>query len=83
MQQLLNQNSYFLVVIVVMLIAVPLTLRYAHGPWRWIVIAMVIMGLMSFAIALRTGSRALKSVEEVEAALHSGQPTVTVFYSDY
>jgi nicotinamide riboside transporter PnuC len=81
--QFLNQHSYLLICgIVLGVVAIALALRRARRAW------LIWIGLLVIAItgwfALHTGEGAqFNSVEDYEAALRAGQPTLVEFYSDY
>jgi hypothetical protein len=81
--QFFNQHSYLLIgAIVLGGVALALVLRRARLAWLiWLgLLAMALIGWL----ALRTGEGApFKSVEEYEATLRAGQPTLVEFYSDY
>ena len=81
--QFFNQHSYLLISAIVLgLVAIALFRRHARRAWViWIgVLAIVITGWF----ALRTGEGAqFNSVDDYEAALRTGQPTLVEFYSDY
>ena len=81
--QFFNQHSYlFISAIVLGVMAMALFWRHARRAW------LIWFGVVLVAIAgwflLRTGEGAqFNSVEDYEAALRTGQPTLVEFYSDY
>ena len=81
--QFFNQHSYLLISAVVLgIAAIALFRRRARRAWViWLgVLALAIVGWF----ALRTGEgAAFNSVDDYEAALRTGQPTLVEFYSDY
>ena len=81
--QFINQHSYMLIgAIVLGIMAIALLRRHARRAWLiWLgVLAVTIIGWF----ALRTGEGTqFNSVEDYEAALRLGQPTLVEFYSDY
>lgn len=81
--QFLNQHSYLLISAIV-LGATALTLWRRHARRAWLIWPGLLVAAIAGWIALRTGEGTqFKSVEEYEAALRSGQPTLVEFYSDY
>jgi 4-amino-4-deoxy-L-arabinose transferase-like glycosyltransferase len=81
--QFFNQHSFLLISAIVLgVVAIALFRRRARRAWLiWLV-------LLALAIAswftLRTGEGTpFNSVEDYEAALRTGQPTLVEFYSDY
>jgi len=81
--QFFNQHSYLLISASVLgVIAMALFRRHARRAW------LIWFGVVVVASAgwflLRTGEGAqFNSVEDYEAALRAGQPTLIEFYSDY
>ena len=81
--QFFNQHSYLLISAIVLgLVAIALFRRHARRAW------VIWLGVLVVAIfgwfALRTGAgAAFNSVDDYEAALRTGQPTLVEFYSDY
>ncbi len=81
--QFLNQHSFLLISAIVLgVVAIALFRHRVRRAW------MIWMGLLAVAIVgwlgLRTGEGTqFNSVEDYEAALRSGQPTLVEFYSDY
>jgi hypothetical protein len=81
--QFFNQHSYlFISAIVLAVAALALFRRRARRAW------VIWIGMLAVAIAgwfvLRTGEgTAFNSVDDYEAALRTGQPTLVEFYSDY
>ena len=81
--QFFNQHSYLLISAIVLgVTALALALRRARRAW------LIWLGLLGVAVggwfALRTGAGAqFTSVDDYEAALREGQPTLVEFYSDY
>ncbi len=81
--QFFNQHSYlFISAVVLGLAALVLWRRHARRAW------LIWSGVLVIAIlgwfALRTGAGTqFNSVADYEAALHSGQPVLVEFYSDY
>ena len=81
--QYLNQHSYLLICAIVLgLAAIALFRRHARRAWLiWLGVLVV---TAAGWLALRTGTGAqFNSVEDYEAALRAGQPTLVEFYSDY
>lgn len=81
--QFFNQHSYLLISAFVLgLVALALLRRHARRAWLiWVsLLALAIVGWF----ALHTGEGTpFNSVEDYEAALRTGQPTLVEFYSDY
>ena len=81
--QYFNQHSYLLICAIVLgSVAIALFRRHARRAWLiWLgLLAVVLAGWL----ALRTGEGAqFNSVEDYEAALRTGKPTLVEFYSDY
>jgi hypothetical protein len=81
--QFFNQHSYLLISAIGLGgLAIALFRRQARRAW------LLWLGLLAIAIigwlALRTGEGTqFNSVEDYEAALRAGQPTLVEFYSDY
>ena len=81
--QFLNQHSYLLICAIVLgVMAVALFRRRARRAWLiWLSVFVV---AIAGWFALRTGEGTpFNSVEDCEAALRTGQPTLVEFYSDY
>ena len=81
--QFLNQHSYLLICAIVLgVMAVALFRRRARRAW-WIWLGVFVAAIAGW-FALRTGGGTpFNSVEDYEAALRTGQPTLVEFYSDY
>lgn len=81
--QFFNQHSFLLISAIVLgILATALLLRRAQRRWLiWIgLLVIVIAGWVAF----RTGEGTrFNSVEDYEAVLRTGQPTLVEFYSDY
>ena len=81
--QFLNQHSYLLISAIV-LGTTALTLWRRHARRAWLIWPGVLMLAIASWFALRTGEGTpFSSVEDYEAALRSGRPTLVEFYSDY
>jgi hypothetical protein len=81
--QFLNQHSYLLISAIV-LGAVAIALFRRHARRAWLIWLGVWVAVIAGWFALRTGAGTLfGSVEDYEAALRTGQPTLVEFYSDY
>ncbi len=81
--QYFNQHSYLLIcAIVLSLAAIALFRRHARRAWL-IWLGALVVGIAGW-LALRTGAGAqFNSVDDYEATLRAGQPTLVEFYSDY
>jgi hypothetical protein len=81
--QFFNQHSYLLISAIVLgSVALALVMRRVRLAWLiWLgLLALVLIGWLG----LRTGEGAsLTSVEDYEASLRAGRPTLVEFYSDY
>ena len=83
MREFLNQHSFLLIGSFLLLLAIPLALRYAPRLWRWGAAGLLLLGLFGIHLALRTGDTELPAVEAVHAALAGGEPVLLELYSDY
>ncbi len=81
--QFFNQHSYVLICAIVLgSVAIALFRRRARRAW-WIWLGVLVAVIVGW-FALRTGSGTqFNSVEDYEAALRTGQPTLVEFSSDY
>ena len=81
--QFFNQHSYLLISAIV-LGAVAIALFRRHARRAWLIWPGVLLLAIAGWLALRTGEGTpFSSVEDYEAALRTGQPTLVEFYSDY
>ena len=81
--QFFNQHSYLLISAIV-LGGVALALVRRHARRGWLIWLGVLAAVIAGWFVLRTGAGTpFSSVEEYEAALRTGQPTLVEFYSDY
>ena len=83
MREFLNQNSYVLLGLIIVVLSIPLLVR-VNLPFSkvFIVIGLLVL-IFSIGISFRNGNSSISSVDEVKVMLHRGEPTVVMFYSDY
>jgi cbb3-type cytochrome oxidase subunit 3 len=81
--QFFNQHSYLLISASMLgVVAIALFRRHARRAWL-IWISLLVAAIIGW-FALRTGEGTqFASVEDYEAALRTGRPTLVEFYSDY
>ena len=81
--QFFNQLSYLLISAIVLgVVALALVRRHARRAWL-IWLSLVVVAIAGWFV-LRTGvGTHFNSVDDYEAALREGQPTLVEFYSDY
>jgi hypothetical protein len=81
--QFFNQHSYLFISASVLGIAALMLFR-RHARRAWLIWFGVVIVAITGWFALRTGEGAtFNSVDDYEAALRTGQPTLVEFYSDY
>ena len=83
MREFLNQNSYVLLGLIIVVSSVFLLVR-VNLPFSkvFIVVGLLVL-IFSVGISFRNGNSSISSVDEVKVMLHRGEPTVVMFYSDY
>ncbi len=83
MREFLNQNSYVLLGLIIVVLSIPLLVR-VNLPFSkvFIVVGLLVL-IFSVGISFRNGNSSISSVDEVKVMLHRGEPTVVMFYSDY
>ena len=82
MKQLINQNS-FVMVAVVLLGALWLLARRRLRRFRLIAIPVLVLLLVAAALALRTGPSDVASGTELDQVLARGKPVALEFYSNF
>jgi len=83
MREFLNQNSYVLLGLIIVVLSIPLLVR-VNLPFSkvFIVVGLLVL-IFSVGISFRNGNSSISSVDEVKVMVHRGEPTVVMFYSDY
>ena len=83
MREFLNQNSYVLLGLIIVVLSIPFLVR-VNLPFSKVFIVIGLLALIfSIGINFRNGNSSISSVDEVKVMLHRGEPTVVMFYSDY
>ncbi len=82
MRQLINQNS-FVIVAVVLLGSLWLFARRRLRRIRLVAIPLLVVALVAAALALRTGSSDVASGTELDRVLAKGKPVALEFYSNF
>ena len=82
MRQLINQNSFVLLAVLV-LGAVWFLARRRVRRFRWIGIAALVVVFVAGALMLRTGSSDVASGTELDRVLAKGKPVALEFYSNF
>ncbi|MQF82744.1 hypothetical protein FIM02_01080 [SAR202 cluster bacterium AD-802-E10_MRT_200m] len=83
LRQLINQNSYILITLILFVIGVVFVCRANTALARMMIISCILTPILLFGFLLKNGTSSVDSSEEVNQMVLDGQPTVLVFYSDY
>ena len=79
----LNNQSYFLLILAILGLALIPTLSINRIWLRGIVLGSVVVLLMAGYLTLRTGASTHTTQLEIDSALGGGTPILVEFYSDY
>ena len=83
MRQLINQNSYILIGLILFVIGAIFTFRVQTSLARMLIIGGIAIPILLFGLILKNGASSVESPEKLNQIILDGQPTVLVFYSDY
>ena len=83
MREFLNQNSYVLLGLIIVVSSIFLLVRINLPFSKVFVVVGILVIIFSVGISLRNGNSSISSIDEVKVMLDRGEPTVVMFYSDY
>ena len=83
MREFLNQNSYVLLGLIIVVLSIPFLVRVNLPFSKFFIVIGLLALIFSIGINFRNGNSSISSVDEVKVMLHRGEPTVVMFYSDY
>jgi hypothetical protein len=82
LRQLVNQNSFVLIAIVLVGAAL-FVVRRRLPRLRWIGLPVLVVVLVAAALTLRTGESDVASGTELDRVLAKGKPVALEFYSNF
>ena len=83
MREFLNQNSYVLLGLIIVVSSIFLLVRINLPFSKVFVVVGILVIIFSVGISFRNGNSSISSIDEVKVMLDRGEPTVVMFYSDY
>jgi hypothetical protein len=81
--QVLNQTSYLLLAVIVLVLTGALVWRLGTWPARLVILGAVVGVLVAAFLVLRSGSSQAASLNEVLVLTQGGVPVVVEVYSDF
>jgi thiol-disulfide isomerase/thioredoxin len=81
--QFVNQHSYVLIALTILVIAAAISLLLRRRRLRMGIVGGLAVALILVFAFLRTGSGDIRSPADLDASLRAGRPVAIEFYSDY